>query len=207
MDLQQRIAQFENMAKADPTNEMAHFSLGKAYAEAGRVLEAAASYERCVQVAPDMSKAYQMAGECFLKAGQREKAVRLLTEGYSIAAANGDLMPKKAMGELLRSAGVEPPEVTDSAAAAAPEGSFMCAKTGRPGTQLAAAPFKGPVGAWIHENISAETWKSWIGQGTKVINELRLDLSRDQDSETYDRYMREFLGIDDELHERLRSGG
>ena len=36
MDLAQRIAQFENMAHADPDNEMAHFSLGGAYAQACR---------------------------------------------------------------------------------------------------------------------------------------------------------------------------
>ena len=36
-----RIAQFEKMASADPTNEMAHFSLGKAYLDADRHAEAA----------------------------------------------------------------------------------------------------------------------------------------------------------------------
>jgi Fe-S cluster biosynthesis and repair protein YggX len=78
-------------------------------------------------------------------------------------------------------------------------GAFICQKTGRPGKQLDAPPFKGPEGEWIHENISEETWNDWIGQGTKVINELRLDLSKDEDSETYDRYMREFLGITDDV--------
>ena len=38
-----RIAQFEKMASADPTNEMAHFSLGKAYLDAGRHAEARAA--------------------------------------------------------------------------------------------------------------------------------------------------------------------
>lgn len=60
-------------------------------------------------------------------------------------------------------------------------------------------PFKGAIGAWIQENISNETWNDWIGQGTKVINELRLDFSRDEDQETYERQMYEFLGIDDDL--------
>jgi Fe-S cluster biosynthesis and repair protein YggX len=56
---------------------------------------------------------------------------------------------------------------------------------------------RGPVGDWIFENISAETWKDWIGQGTKVINEMRLDFSRDRDQEIYDQQMREYLGIDE----------
>ena len=41
-----RIAQFEKMAAADPTNEMAHFSLGNAYLQTGRFAEAAQSLER-----------------------------------------------------------------------------------------------------------------------------------------------------------------
>src|SRR5262245_65716391 len=43
-----RISQFEKMAREDPTNEMAHFSLGNSYLEAGRAAEAAKSFENCV---------------------------------------------------------------------------------------------------------------------------------------------------------------
>ena len=68
-DLNQRIAQFENMANADPDNEMAHFSLGSAYTQAERHAEAAQSFERCIEINPDMSKAYQLAGEAMIKAG------------------------------------------------------------------------------------------------------------------------------------------
>jgi Fe-S cluster biosynthesis and repair protein YggX len=83
--------------------------------------------------------------------------------------------------------------------AAAVEGNFICRRTGQPGTRLPGPPFKGSVGVWIGENISAETWHNWIGQGTKVINEMRLDFSRDKDQEIYDQHMREYLGIDEEV--------
>jgi Fe-S cluster biosynthesis and repair protein YggX len=158
---------------------------------------------------PDMSKAFQLAGEAFVKAGLVDDAALTLAKGYEVACLKGDLMPKRAMAELLKSIGKPVPEVDGAAeieAAQALSGAFMCSKTGRPGTKLAKPPFRGPVGAWIFENISSETWNAWIGQGTKVINELRLDLSRDQDAETYDRYMREYLGIDDGLLARLRAG-
>ncbi len=79
----------------------------------------------------------------------------------------------------------------------------MCGRTGRPGHQMARPPFKGPVGEWIKDHIAQETFNAWISQGTKVINELRLDLSREEDSDTYDKHMREYLGIDDELYESL----
>lgn len=58
---------------------------------------------------------------------------------------------------------------------------------------------RGPLGAWIQQNVSAETWDAWIKQGTKVINEMRLDLSRDQDAETYDKHMLEYLGVDEDM--------
>ena len=91
------------------------------------------------------------------------------------------------IGEILAEAGV----VGDA-------GAFVCRRTGRPGTKMASAPMRGALGAWIVENISQETWRQWIGQGTKVINELRLDFTRDRDQEIYDQHMREYLGIDDE---------
>ena len=222
-EIDKRIAQFQNMAQADPENEMAHFSLGKALYDAGRFGEAAESFVRCTELAPQMSKAFQLAAECYLKTDNRDMAGQLATRGYAIAAERGDLMPKNAMADLLKSLGRPVPEVVGKKPAAGgggdmsllgggapkkydgpiPPGAFVCQRTGRPGTRMARPPFKGPVGQWIYENISDETFKSWIAQGTKVINELRLDLSREQDEEMYDQHMREFLGIDEELYQKL----
>jgi Fe-S cluster biosynthesis and repair protein YggX len=206
-----RIANFERMAQADPTNEMAHFSLGNAYLQAGRHAEAAASLERCLELAPEMSKAWQLCGQAQLGAGWADKAVQTLNRGYEIAARKGDRMPQQAIAELLKGVGREPPKVATPDADAAADavrasGGFICGRTGRPGTRMDAPPFRGPVGAWIHENISAETWKAWIGQGTKVINELRLDFSRDRDQEVYDQHMHEYLGLDPDLLAKLRGG-
>jgi Fe-S cluster biosynthesis and repair protein YggX len=208
MDSNARIAQFENMTQADPTNEMAFFSLGKAYLEAGRAGDAAKSYLRCIELVPDMSKAYQMAGEALAKAGEKDRAVSVLTQGHTIASGKGDLMPKTAMAKLLAELGApvaQAPEAPGSVNAGpsdggpVPDGMIRCRQSGRVGTKMARAPFRGAAGAWIAANISQETWTQWIGQGTKVINELRLDLSRDKDQETYDQHMREFLGMDEQV--------
>lgn len=205
--LNERIAQFEKMAREDPDNDMAHFSLGNAYLQAGRYAEAAERFKRCIELNPDMSKAYQLAGQAMIEAGWADQAVSTLNAGYEVAGARGDRMPQQAIAELLRSIGREPPKLSAEAQKAAEQlrasGAFVCRRTGRPGTQLPRPPFRGPVGQWIYENISAETWNDWIGQGTKVINELRLDFSRDEDQEVYDQHMREFLGIDPELHAEL----
>ncbi|MCW5776618.1 MAG: Fe(2+)-trafficking protein [Phycisphaeraceae bacterium] len=198
MDLEQRIAQFEKMALEDPDNDMAHFSLGGAYNQAGRFADAAASYQRCIALNPGMSKAYQLAGAALMACGREDDAAEVLTLGFTAAAQRGDLMPKKAIGELLERLGRPLPEVRAAPpAGASAAGGFVCRRTGRPGTKMDRPPFRGPVGNWIAANISRETWESWIAQGTKVINELRLDLSRDEDAATYDQHMREYLGIDD----------
>lgn len=117
-ELDDRIARFEHMARADPDNEMAHFSLGSAYLQAGRAAEAAASFQRCTALNPDMSKAWQMAGEALIKAGWSDKAVEVLNKGYEIAASKGDRMPQQAMADLLRSIGREPPPPRAPATAA-----------------------------------------------------------------------------------------
>lgn len=202
-----RIAQFENMAAADPDNEMAHFSLGNAYLQAGRHAEAAKSLQRCIELNPEMSKAFQLAGEAMIGAGWTDQAVELLGRGYEVAASKGDLMPRDAIAELLRSIGREPPKLTEAVTQAAEElqasGGFVCGRTGRPGTRIEHPPMRGELGAWIQSNISAETWREWIEQGTKVINELRLDFSREEDQRTYDLHMCEYLGIDPEMYEKL----
>ena len=59
----ERITQFENMAEADPDNDMAHFSLGNAYLKAYRHSDAARSLQRCIELNDQMSKAYQLAGQ------------------------------------------------------------------------------------------------------------------------------------------------
>jgi len=209
--LDQRITQFENMTRADPENDMAHFSLGNAYAQAGRFADAAASFKRCLELNPDMSKAYQLAGEALINSDRDDEAVQILDAGYRVAAAAGDLMPRNAIAELLRRIGREPPRLPDQAsppdAEPGPGRSFVCRCTGRPGTRLPDPPMRGPVGRWIYENISAETWRDWLAQGTKVINELSLDLSREADQKTYDQHMCEYLGLDDELHRRLLARG
>ncbi|NNM26703.1 MAG: hypothetical protein HKO59_12095, partial [Phycisphaerales bacterium] len=180
-----------------------------AYLQAGRAAEAARSLLRCLDLNPDMSKAYELAGSALIDAGWTDQAVETLEKGYLVAAGKGDRLPQQAIAKLLEGIGRPLPEVTADveakAQALAASGTFVCRRTGRPGTKLESPPFRGPVGGWIQENISAETWREWIGQGTKVINELRLDFSREEDQAVYDQHMHEFLGIDAALLDALRA--
>ncbi len=205
----QRIAQFEKMAADDPDNDMAHFSLGNAYLQVDRHADAATSLQRCIELNGQMSKAFQLAGQALIACGREDEAASVLARGYEVAAGKGDMMPRNEIADLLGSIGREPPQLSAETRASAQKikqsGAFVCRRTGRPGTQLPDPPMRGVVGEWIHQHISAETWSDWLGQGTKVINELRLDFSREEDQRVYDSHMCEFLGIDETLHEQLTS--
>ncbi|MEM9083960.1 MAG: Fe(2+)-trafficking protein, partial [Planctomycetota bacterium] len=177
----EKVERFEKLVQMDPEDATSHFTLGTAYAEAGRHEEAAESFLNAIAINADYSKAFQLAGQSLIEAGDTDRAGKVLTRGYEAAARLGDLMPKKAISAMLEQIGQPIPVVQEesasSEAAPAPDGSFVDRKTGQPGTKLPRPPFRGAIGQWIYDNISNETWQTWLGQGTKIINELRLDLS------------------------------
>ena len=206
MDPEKRITQFEQLVAEDPGNDMAHFSLGGAYAQAGRHEDAARVYIKAVEVNEGLSKAYQLAGAAYVAAGRNDDAADVLRRGYVVAAGRGDLMPKNAIADLLREIGSEIPETPEEKAKPKPDGSFVCSKTGRPGTKMPRPPFRGGVGSWIQEHIAKETFDEWIGLGTKVINELKLDLSNDEHDAVYDYAMRRFIGLSDDTYGEVTGG-
>lgn len=203
MNIDTRIAQFEELCQQEPGNDMAWFSLGGAYTQAERFADAADAYTKCFESNETFSKAYQLAGASLIKSGDPEKAGAVLEKGYAVASTQGDLMPKNGIADLLKEIGREIPKIETKTAESAPAGSFMCKRSGRPGTQMPRPPFRGPVGEWVQANISKQTFDEWIGLGTKIINELRLDLSRDADELVYDYGMRRFIGLSDDEFERL----
>ena len=209
-DTTDRIAQFEKMAAADPDNEMAHFSLGSAYLDEGRAAEASKSLTKAIEINPEMSRAYELSGQAMINAGWTDQACEVLISGFQIAASKGEHKVMAGIEKLLESMGRSAPTISkesqERSDALNASGSFVCQRTGRPGHQLDEPPFRGPIGLWIYENIAKETWDEWIGQGTKVINELRLDFSREEDQEVFDRHMCEYLGIDaDEIRQNAAS--
>ena len=206
MDITTRIEQFQKLIAEDPTSDMAYFSLGGALNQAGRYEEAAAAFLKTTELNPSFSKAYQMAGAASIAAGDHHAARDILRRGYITAAQRGDLMPKNAIADLLAKLAEPLPEVPGSPAdhgVKPAAGDFLCRASGRPGTRLPRPPFKNPVGTWIYDNISKQTFDEWIGLGTKIINELRLDLSRDEHDAVYDHAMRRFLGLTDETYRSL----
>ena len=203
----ERIEQWERMAEQAP-DDMAFFSLGSAYKDADRYGDAADAFEQAIVHNPGMSRAYQLLGECLLRLERDEEARDALLSGYKHAAERGDTLPKNAIAEMLKELDVPLPEVETAEqkqakldAEAAETGGrpmILDRRTGQPQPRLPDPPMRGPIGAFIFEHFGQITWTQWIGQGTKVINELRLDLSKPEHQDVYEQQMLDWLGITDD---------
>ncbi len=193
-DITDRIERFENMATADPSNDMAHFSLGSAYLDAEKYVQAAVSFQTCVELNADMTRAMELGGSALMQAGQASEAETLLRKGFMQASSRGEMRVKDGIAAILKAAGLPIPEMD--------AGSAPTSGGGKP---LEKSPLPGPIGDWIASNILSDAWEGWIAQGTKVINELRLDFSRDEDQRVYEDYMAEFLSIPKEIIEQDRT--
>jgi len=185
---------------------MAYFSLANAFLQADRYDEAGDTFAKCAQINEAMTKAYQLAGDAYIKAGKVDLAKVVLTKGYIEATTRGDMLPKNAIADLLKSINEPLPPIENTkpqtADTEAPVGDFKCIKSGKMGTQIPRQPFRNAMGEWIYNNISNETFTEWIGLGTKIINELRLDLSREDHDAVYEYAMRIFLGYTDEMYQQ-----
>jgi Fe-S cluster biosynthesis and repair protein YggX len=194
MELEERIAQWEKMTREAP-DDMAWFSLGNAYKDAQRYAEADRALAEALKCNAGMSRAYQLRGQVLIALNRNAEAGAVLTEGYMVAAGRGDVMPQRAMGSLLEKLGLPVPEVKAAAAVVAGADAIIDRKTGEPGTRMKDPPMRGPLGKFIMDHYSQETWRAWIAMGTKVINELRLDFSNPEHADVYDAHMMEWLGI------------
>jgi tetratricopeptide (TPR) repeat protein len=197
--LQERIAQFRKMANDDPDNELGHFRLGQLLMEAGQYEEANRSFRRTLELSPQFSKVYQLLGTCLLQLDRRDDALEVLQKGHEVADERGDNMPRDEMAKMLAALGK--PAAPSKRQAGGPGGGFRCQRpgcmAGSYARQLPAPPMKDELGRRIQEAVCADCWQDWLrNYSVKVINELRLDLSTERGQEEYDRYMREYLGLE-----------
>lgn len=195
-DISTRIEQFRKMAHDDPDNELGHFSLGKAYLDAGMYDGAIAALERVVQINPNMSRAYALSAQALLGKNQRDLAIEKLTTGVNIAQQRGDLMARDDMVKMLRDLGAPAPQVgVGEKDVKIGEGQVLCSRCGRVGAKLAEPPFRNDQGREIQAKVCQPCWREWVAMGTKVINEMRLPLSDPQAQKIFDQHMYEFLNL------------
>jgi Fe-S cluster biosynthesis and repair protein YggX len=60
-------------------------------------------------------------------------------------------------------------------AAAAPARMVKCVKLGRELPGLDRAPWKGPIGQRVYDNVSKEAWRGWVEHSKMLMNEFRLN--------------------------------
>jgi tetratricopeptide (TPR) repeat protein len=191
------------MANDDPENELGHYRLGQLLLEAAKYDEAIQSFRRTLELSPQFSKVYQLLAQALLQLPNREEAIRVLRQGYQVAEERGDNMPRDEMGKMLTALGEKLPESRKAAAATAEGDGFRCQRpgccAGGRARKLTAVPLgvDRQLGQRIVATVCADCWNDWLrNMSVKVINELRLDLSTERGADEYDRYMREYLGLD-----------
>lgn len=86
-----------------------------------------------------------------------------------------------------------------------------CKKLLRELPAMEKAPFGGPVGQMILENISAEAWASWKELQIKILNEYRLNMADKKDYQFLVDQMLTFLNLKEggvaEVENALRGRG
>jgi Fe-S cluster biosynthesis and repair protein YggX len=196
-ELDQRIERFSTMTQADPTNELGFFSLGRAYMDAGRPQEAVPALQRVLALNSGFSKAYALLGMAQRASGDNAGAIDTLTRGYRVAHDKGDLMPRNDMAQALKELGAPVPEIKTEELTEEDKGGgkIKCKRCGRVAPKMPEPPFGGELGQQIQDSVCGPCFREWIGQGTKVINELRLNLTEKPAQDVYDQHMKEFLNI------------
>lgn len=199
MDNQERIARFTKMAEADPDNELGHYSLGKALVEEARFGEAVPSLQRVIELNPEYSRAYQILALAQSKLEQGDAALATLRTGIGVADRRGDKMPRDEMAKLMTDLGETPPAPAAEPVATATisgDEELVCSRCGRPSERMQNRPFKGELGERVWGKVCQGCWREWVSAGTKVINEMGLQLSDPRAQQMYDEHMVEFLQID-----------
>jgi Fe-S cluster biosynthesis and repair protein YggX len=106
-------------------------------------------------------------------------------------------MPRNDIAHALKEMGAPLPESKVEALTAedTASGKLKCSRCGRIAPKMPEPPFSGDLGQVIHNSVCRPCFSEWIGQGTKVINELRLNLTEKSAQDVYDQHMRDFLNL------------
>ena len=207
------IEQYREMAKANPDDDLAQFALAQALMNADRFAEAVPVFRHVTRINPRYTRAYILLGHSLDQDGDEEGAIEAWQLGYHASMKQGTLMNADEARRQLESKGApltsevvelmglddEPALSAEEEAREPGEGEVRCIRSGRVGQKMMFNPFDDEIGDFIVERVSQESWEDWMEMSIKVINELRLDLGDPDHQATYDRHMRDYLSLPDEL--------
>lgn len=102
IDYEEQIQRFKKVIELDPTDVLGYFSLGTAYAVAGKKREAMDTFRKAVEVDPQHSSSYYGLGMALESLGDLKQACEIYQKGILAADAHGDIMTQRKMESRLR---------------------------------------------------------------------------------------------------------
>lgn len=85
-----RIAMLKEVLAANPNDAFARYGLAMEYAKTGDIDTALAEYKRVIEINPEYTAAYQMAGQMLASAGRGDEARQMLEGGVACARRAGN---------------------------------------------------------------------------------------------------------------------
>lgn len=99
--LASKIAKWKTLVDQHPDHELARYSLGSAYFEAGRFAEAEPHFARALELKGDWVMAYLFRAKCLMRIGRAAEARPLLLLGRTHSQAQGHDAPIEEIDALL----------------------------------------------------------------------------------------------------------
>jgi len=97
------IARYSALLAKDPNNDLARFSLGKAFFDAGRFAEATETLRACVEKKPDWMVPTILIARCLIQTGDKASARQWLEKARQLAIDQHHDGPLEEVNGLLAS--------------------------------------------------------------------------------------------------------
>ena len=99
--MNESIARFQKLLEQYPNNELARFSLGKAYFDAGEFASAREQFQHALNRKPDWMAVQILLGKCELALGNQLAAKGAFQRAHQLAMEQNHEGPREEMEQLL----------------------------------------------------------------------------------------------------------
>lgn len=100
-ELKRKSEMFRQVLEMDPDDEIANFGMGKLMLESGQAESAITHLRKVTDQNPGYSAAWHLLARALLTAGRLKETRQTLEDGIEAARRQGDMMPEKAMRQML----------------------------------------------------------------------------------------------------------
>jgi len=97
-----RVEMLEQFLAANPNDPFARYGLAMEYSRSGDIETALAEFRKLLELHPDYTAGYQMAGQMLLAAGRTEEGRKMLQDGIACAQRTGNLHAQQEMEGILQ---------------------------------------------------------------------------------------------------------